>query len=156
MPLPRVRFTVRRMMIVVALVAVLLGGASAVDRLTRRQAAFARRAVAWETRREIYDGGVWELRCGRYAGDESILGKSGSYTPPTPETRAVLIARFHALTTYCDAMKRKYERAAARPWYPVEPDPPRPALDEQMRAVMFGQSDIFRVPVQPIPLESRR
>lgn len=28
---------------------------------------------------------------------------------------------------YFDAMRRKYERAARRPWLPVAPDPPLPA-----------------------------
>jgi hypothetical protein len=35
-------------------------------------------------------------------------------------------ARWRARAAYFDRLRHKYERAAARPWLPVEPDPPPP------------------------------
>jgi hypothetical protein len=51
-----------------------------------------------------------------------------------PEDRATLSARWagraadlRALASYHEFLKRKYERAAARPWLSVPPDPPPPS-----------------------------
>jgi hypothetical protein len=48
--------------------------------------------------------------------------------PPdaTPEEYAQGARRCRARAAYQAALGRKYERAAARPWLPVAPDPPVP------------------------------
>ncbi len=51
-----------------------------------------------------------------------------------PEDRAILSSRWagraadlRAMASYHEFLKRKYERAATRPWLPVPPDPPPPS-----------------------------
>jgi hypothetical protein len=100
MRLPRVRFTVRRIMLAVAVVAIVLGGL----RLWCLSAHY--RALA-EVHRQKAD----EVVRGTYA------GPGGSYhlewcAWPSPNKE------------YHLRLKENYERAASRPWLPVEPDPP--------------------------------
>jgi hypothetical protein len=105
MRLPRVRFTVRRMMVAVAVAALLLIGVV----LWRRSEEYRRRA-------ESHDSLLWsELPVavdeaaspGRLGGGLSVVG---------------LLRR----AKYHHDMSQKYWRAAARPWLPVAPDPPEP------------------------------
>jgi hypothetical protein len=103
MPLPRARFTVRRLMVAVVIFAMAAGG-------WRWYAATRRRE------REYSD---WAWRYGfleRGARDEARRSQ-----------------RRYAYTDiklrYFEAMRLKYERAARCPWFPVEPDPPEPEPD---------------------------
>jgi hypothetical protein len=148
MRLTHERFTVRRLMVAVALVAVLLGGVSRAVRLRRLSDSYARRALNWDYRRDFYEGGIWNLRYGKYADGESGLARSGRFAHPAPAVRAELIHRLRGVAAYCDELRRKYEGASARPWRPVGPDPPAPLIDERMRAVAFGD-DAFRTPDRP-------
>jgi hypothetical protein len=103
MRLPRVRFTVRRMMVVVAAVAILLSG-----ELMRRRRAPCLGRLAWLAGREKAwgaDDPSWErevaspyLKGGKQMGVAEAL---------------VEIAR----------QKRKYEYAASHPWLPIPPEP---------------------------------
>jgi hypothetical protein len=136
------------MMALIALAAVLLGAGSHGVRLVRLREAYARRAVAWDYRREFYEGGVWNLRHGEYAGGEGELARNWGYAQPAPEVRAELIRRIRRVAAYCDELRRKYEAASARPWRPVGPDPSPPPIDERMRAVAFGD-DAFHAPDRP-------
>jgi hypothetical protein len=96
---PRLRFTVRRLMTVVAVVAVLLGGFS----LGRRSAYLNR---LWLDHRREAD------RIARLAVTGSVV----------PSDRRSSGARF---LWHCE-MASKYGYAASHPWLPVEPDPPEP------------------------------
>ena len=108
MHLPRLRFTVRRMMLAVAILACILAVAAMAFRSyegKRRVALF--RALAeyhmmmeWKSKREIY-------------GTDSA-GHHRHFSAPTPRND------FHR------QMREKYERAARDPWLPVAPDPPVP------------------------------
>src|SRR4051812_34065975 len=120
MRLPPGRFPGRRMMVAVAAVAVLFGTAAG---LRRRRESFERQAgeYAKKSREELMAG---MLADHRYA---SI-----------PELR--MRDEHYRLMDYFDGMKRKYERAAARPWLAIEADRPPPAwpdgvprVDEFMR-----------------------
>jgi hypothetical protein len=106
MQLPRLRFRIRWMMTVVALVAVLMGG----FRLWRLRESY-RQQAAWHRRLEVSSG-----RIARYAGAMSRIGIE------PPGAGAALSKR----AEYRAKMRQKYEQAAARPWLPVEPDPPAP------------------------------
>jgi hypothetical protein len=104
MRLPRVRFTVRRMMAAVAIAAALLGPLVYLKRRSDRfwtihleQAALAqglRNSLARMNQRERSDGAVW-------------MG---------PMERS----------NYHKRLSMKYREAALRPWLPIEPDPPKP------------------------------
>jgi hypothetical protein len=102
MKLPRVRFTVRRMMVAVALVALCLAAWSYWDRRDERFLEFAVKAMTHTTLARDYE-------TGRPFG--SLLERA----PVNPRKAA-----YHA------ALARKYERAASHPWLPVAPDPPEP------------------------------
>jgi hypothetical protein len=94
--------TTRRLMLAVALVAASLGGFGWVEALIQRRALCLRRATDYAVRRQTL--------CCRLPDH------------PTAEERD----RNRILAAYYDRLVQKYERAAARPWLPVEPDPPRP------------------------------
>jgi hypothetical protein len=96
MRVPRVRFTVRRMMVAVAMLAALLAiGAG----LQRRQARFERLFS--------YHRGL--------AGPMIIH----SFDPGSPTSKTAS-GRWHW------DLSMKYADAARRPWLPVAPDPPEP------------------------------
>lgn len=98
MRLPRPRFTVRRMMLAVALLAVLLGA----DKLRQQSAQYRERAE----------------ECAIYETDSrGVLMDEGD-----PDRR-VFLARE---AEYYSRLKAKYERAARYPWLPVKPDSPEP------------------------------
>src|SRR4051812_4169586 len=114
MPLPRMRFTVRRIMGAVAAVAVLLGLYGGFLHLARRAEGFRRLAHV-------------------HADEEAFLreiiaisgeGASVDFFPglalPSRRVTARAVADLHA------SLKWKYERAARFPWLPVAPDPPEP------------------------------
>src|SRR5262245_38985812 len=100
------RFTTRRLMVLVAVVAVLL----CVGRLVQQRLAYQRLAAehaiseATLRYREAAQIRMWRI------------GKTARSEWETSRTRA----DFHA------AWKRTYERAARYPWLPVPPDPPSP------------------------------
>jgi hypothetical protein len=106
MRVTRVRFTVRRMMVAVAVMAVVL---SAADQLRRRRESFVQRAE--ESKRRV---------SAAYRDEQSArVGNPFDFDPRTT-TAYSQWAEHHS------AMREKYERAAASPWLFVGPDPPEP------------------------------
>jgi hypothetical protein len=99
MPVPRARFTVRRLMVAVAIIALALGVYCWTTLLRDRAARCRRLAVGYEIDEQLY-------------GDPRI-------GPPDPAARAVIVRHVAGL-------RRKYDRAARYPWLPIERDPPDP------------------------------
>ncbi len=114
MKFPRVRFTVRRMMVIVAVSAALMGAGVGYVRLSRKAAGLRARA-------------------GEHAAMEQTLrwmiATSGADAPvdisPGPGIRSKRFTA-RAVADHVAALKAKYERAARFPWLHVEPDPPEP------------------------------
>jgi hypothetical protein len=102
MRLPRPRFTVRRLMVAVAIVGLGLG---------------------WiEVRRKQFTSMALDhYRKFREPCDEEGFGVSS--TPPISEERRVVLRERDA---YHQAMCDKYHQAARDPWLPVTHDPPEP------------------------------
>src|SRR4051794_18059328 len=100
MRLPRVRFRVRRLMIAVAVVALLAGGAVEGE---RRRARFHQLAVHYIQR---------ELQYSVF----SYSGPGGEHRRKQWEAHLRQTARHRA---YYDEMSQKYRRAAKYPWLPV-------------------------------------
>jgi hypothetical protein len=129
MRVPRVRFTVRWMMAAVAVVAMGLGVRAQLARwhqLARYyeiRAGRLRRSVA--TFRSIDDmcQEQW-IEHYRAADERSLPGPKTYYGWAERYGEETAFARRHA--EYLDHLRRKYQRAAAQPWWPVEPDPPPP------------------------------
>jgi hypothetical protein len=112
MRMPRFRFTVRRMMVAVAIVGFLLGAAAMWRIAASRGASAAYHAREAEfSRRSLKD-----YRDGRV----TLRGTL------TDREAARIARRLERIAPYHDVLARKYERAARYPWLPVEPDPPEP------------------------------
>jgi hypothetical protein len=119
------RFTIRRMMVVVAVVCVLFGTTAG---LLRRRSWLQRRA-------EYY---------GREASRELMMGmtitRAATFSPSPMELR--MQDAYLELSDYYAALELKYKRAALHPWLPVGPDPPPPAwpsgvtTDQEIRAII--------------------
>ncbi|MGO9465485.1 MAG: hypothetical protein ACLQIB_53385 [Isosphaeraceae bacterium] len=116
MSLPRVRFTVRRMMVAVALV----GLAFWIVRLWAARQLYLEKA-AWHAG---YGASVlrspdtiayWESRW-----TDQRHGKPARYPWPGGPPFVPAMAKYH------DAMRIKYERAARYPWLHIEPDRAEP------------------------------
>jgi hypothetical protein len=112
MPMPRARFTVRRMMALVAISAALL----AVGALIQRSLKLGERAAYHE----------------RMASEEAEKARSlenlaRAANDPQDAAEIRVVADGHARVSAWHArMGAKYHRLARRPWLAVEPDPPEP------------------------------
>jgi hypothetical protein len=125
MRLPRVRFTMRGMLIAVASVALLMGGMRLLWlRSVYRKAALAHatdenlaRTLQRMVKNEGKDERELEIAFGIKVQPESeaVTAKRAADTRVNQKT-----AEYHA------ALKQKYEKAASRPWVPIAPDPPPP------------------------------
>jgi hypothetical protein len=117
MKLPRFRFTVRRMMVAVALLAIILEGSivwvrysssrARAEMITAQVGYLRGLAAKAPTPKAVIRGLVLGVRPG---------------TPPVPATGET-IAEW---TDYLETLARKADRESRRPWLPVEPDPPFP------------------------------
>jgi hypothetical protein len=142
MPLPRLQFTVRRIMIVVAIVAVALGANDLRRRKVRYDA--LRSTHEWRGRSSM---SLAELHASTAAANEREVERlraavrSGHDTPrPEAEAAAQITSniegaaaieraaerQFRARARFHELLRKKYERAARYPWLVVEPDPPEP------------------------------
>jgi hypothetical protein len=113
MHLPRVRFTVRQLMAAVTVLALVL---AVVDQLRRRRESFQQRAKV--CRQKV---------CDAYMDEQSARTTNRfDYDPRTT-------AAYYQLIEYYGALRVKYERAAAHPWWFVGPDPPEPVWPRGVR-----------------------
>jgi hypothetical protein len=115
--MPRVRFTVRRMMIAVAIVGAALG-----------LGLWGMRATRWANDCKTRAG--WHTSWGRYmiaeADEYRIAIESGTSLHPEAKNYPRYEARERARGRFHLRLAAKYERAARYPWLPVAPDPPEP------------------------------
>ena len=103
MRIPRVRFTVRGMMVAVAVFALLSASGQLRERYEGLRDRYELMGVMHAAHEILErDGGV------------DVFSGFGLVKPNAQR------AAYHA------EMRRKYERAARSPWLPVEPDPPEP------------------------------
>ncbi len=110
MPLPRVRFTVRRLMVAVAVVGLALWLGKGLIRHWRYRSLAAAYATKESLARRLSTGDVT-------ATSSTLFATRPGEQPVT----SVMANR-----DYYAAMREKYERAARSPWLPVAPDPPEP------------------------------
>jgi hypothetical protein len=113
------RMTTRRWMIAVAVVALLIGAAVAIDRRSKR---FARLAASHADVAMEHFSTVMA-----FGGDPPPLQEIEKY-PPAAQGPVRYLHRAKTLMLYHRALKEKYDRAARYPWLSVEPDPPEPEL----------------------------
>ena len=130
MRLPRPQFTVRWMMILVAIVDLIAGGWVEVRRLQRFSVDFAERAKQLRYRAARLSPGL-KLTQDEWVAERRAAAKwNREYhdtglsmwqvgTPPPPEVCRIMAAHWSRL-------EEKYRQAARFPWLPVEPDPRTP------------------------------
>ncbi len=120
--MPRFRLTVRWMMVVVAVMAMILG------LLVERRARFWIVSLAHKRERVAFpvsDLDMYLLTTDRPLGQD----RSPSYVAAELEAHAESVRAARPLSefiAYHQAMADKYKRASIRPWMPISPDPPRP------------------------------
>src|SRR5262249_28254588 len=114
---PSGRFTVRRLMVAVAVVAILFGGMVELPRL-------------WTLRQEYLvlaeKYGYWETRLDGAVGIRQAITYYSARLPRGPEPSPDRLARMKAEASYYAGLRAKYERATRHPWLPVAPDPAPP------------------------------
>jgi len=119
MRLPQVRFTVRRAMIVVALAAFMLAG----FRAWQWRAHYLERASSYgATANDCADAAAW-LELLRDDTEEKARRGDLSWKDSAVNLRREA-EKTRRWSAYWDQLRRKYKAAAARPWLPIEPDPP--------------------------------
>ena len=124
MRLPRPQFTVRRLMLVVALAGLALGGGIWGSKMWRLSGVHARTARFHRS---------W---LGLYRQRETVILKSlgrleqfaaqHALPPPSVARHRDDAAGYARKADFREALALKYERAARYPWLPVETDPPEP------------------------------
>lgn len=160
MRMTRFRFTVRGMMVALAIVAALI----ACEKARRSRA--SRLAVAADHEKwgatlglnlrlvqELIDDDKHSLRNG-YSDRDRILASIAAWQPIRDE--------YEAIVAYHAALGRKYRRAAARPWEVVAPDPPEPPIPQLVFPVEApskpspdeGQGEPAEVAIPDLPAES--
>ena len=131
MRIPRVRFTIRLLMITVAMV----GGFLTVARLVylwrhyqalaamhaSKEVNYVRQAQGYERKQD------W---CARQATIANLQSASfrGSTWERLATSSGATAHDLRRLAAHESRLERKYERAARHPWLSVEPDPPEPEL----------------------------
>jgi hypothetical protein len=118
------RFTVRRLMVGVAILGMTFGGYLQAWRLVRLSERYSGRVLNYrvlEARAEFTSGMTWAEWRARSEQIERANArdgfKLGRVYPPELARR---------LLPYARGMALKYEYAASHPWLPVAPDPPEP------------------------------
>jgi hypothetical protein len=115
MRLMRGRFTVRRLMIVVASVALIIFGEQ-----TRL------RYLEYRTKYECYKVDVWVMRASAEDPQIELCGYMRLDEKDVARLRLGQVEKSLRYARYFEALRDKYAAAMRRPWLPVEPDPPKP------------------------------
>jgi hypothetical protein len=143
MRLPRIRFTVRRIMLIVAITAVALGAndlrlryqryraLSSVHEWTGRSCStmaerHAATAAGNEREAERLRAAIRSDRESKHPQVVQGILQIAANTAAQAEVERAAERKFRARAQFHEALRVKYERAARRPWILVEPDPPEP------------------------------
>jgi hypothetical protein len=136
MRLIRVRFTIRRLMVAVAIVGMVLG---TVEGLRRRRELFEQRAGMFA--QKVSDEITAEQNY-RMARRGNRPGSAFYYDGRTTTAHYELVDHYSAL-------REKYDQAAARPWLVVAPDPPEPTWPKNVpRDPPWTKEDADRLPMR--------
>jgi hypothetical protein len=105
---PRLRFTMRRLMVAVAIIAVLIGAGRWVVEMRTRSIAHSRRAREFAS---MIAGAISETQTTEGRWIDRYDNENG-----------------RIIEAWAGTLARKYWRLSDYPWLPVEPDPPFPKL----------------------------
>ena len=134
MRVPRVRFTVRRMMVAVAIVAVVMGATIEAKRFGRLSRQYQRKAIASAREERLWHralrGGMaseveaQQLSAVLRAKDQDL---ADLWAEAASESSGA-VRGVREIVAHHARLRRKYEHAASRPWESVAPDPREPPL----------------------------
>lgn len=132
MGLPKLKFSIRTVLIVVAVLALGLGGYDGWRRsvVYQRHASYHAdrlRVVEWLTEELAACDEADSMRFGYSGGDRDRFWQFSADTElgmPAAEFRAVL----GRLRSHHEGLARRYRRASYFPWISVPPDPPEPEM----------------------------
>jgi hypothetical protein len=119
MKLPRVRVTVRGLMVLVAVAGLLVSFAVLVQRR-----AYYRLQMAMY--RDAEEASLEMVRATDRRLEQIETASRPGQTVPEVDTLRTYNERVRAQAEYYEELVSKYRRAADRPWLPVAPDPPAP------------------------------
>ena len=119
----RPRFTMRRLMVVVAIVGLLMGGSLWIVRMRTRSAAYRQRAFEFSLM-TARDGGVIFTEDGKF---------HSKYDNENDWLRDAWACK----------LAEKYWRLSLRPWLPVEPDPPPPELLAHPKNTVDDENEMY-------------
>ena len=114
MRLPRPRFTIRLMMALVAVAALALSVEATRRQIANLSLAYLGRARDYQSKADVSSVSALE---------SEYLSQRGRSPDPKYAQRNI---GYRRLSEFYLTMKRKYERAATRPWLPIAPDPAPP------------------------------
>jgi hypothetical protein len=115
MRLSRPRFTIRLMMVLVAVAALALSVGVTRRRMANLSFTYLARATEYQSKAEVARVSALE---------SEYLSQHGRTPDPKYAQRGI---GYRRLSAFYLTMKRKYERAATQPWLPIAPDPAPPA-----------------------------
>jgi hypothetical protein len=140
MRLPRPRFTMRRLMVVIAIASGLLGVTAEAVKLLGKKAAYRSRAAMHAVEARALTANFHRIYLARKSYEKRVDERREEADPRgyldlgrrIPANRMMLLKfdelRYSNLFRYewHERMREKYETAARYPWRPVPPDPPQP------------------------------
>jgi hypothetical protein len=116
------RFTIKRIMLAVAALALIMGGLRVVWLRDRYQKTAAYYAMMENLHRDF----VRFVEESERAEEQLALAFGEKAARADKEQQAAEARRIQRQADYYAALRRKYEQAARRPWNLVDPDPPPP------------------------------
>jgi hypothetical protein len=122
----RFRFKVRTLVIAVAVVGLVLGGVQMWRRAVQFEKTARYFALVEASERRTYD---WLSMRAEGGESERLLTRSRPSKDDRHRAvaaRADMATRAGRIAAHSEALRRKYEWAAAHPWASVSPDPPTP------------------------------
>jgi hypothetical protein len=116
---PRVRFTIKRMMVAVAILGLIMGG----SRMAWLSIRYRRAAQYYATLERFFRQVQRLAQENVKSQDELALLVGSSPLLENKLARTAAAVTFQHTGDYYAALRRKYERAAFCPWFPVGEDP---------------------------------
>jgi hypothetical protein len=150
MRLPRVRFTIRRMMVAVAVLALLIGADQLVRRSTRYRKMAGRfgqletasrdrhRAVERSSQQHAERAQSWVAGWGPFNDDRhraSVVAQTKDWIEAGYLSQEAAV--YAAEADWYSQLRQQYERGARYPWEPLAPHPPRPTVKHPFRLPRF-------------------
>jgi hypothetical protein len=122
LPLPRLQFTIKRMMILAAVRAVVIGAL----RIVWLRYSYLRLAAHFAITEDLYRE-IQRFEVATAKNEEELaLPFDKNVSADDREQLAAKVRMFQEQIEYFAALRQKYERSTAHSWLAVDPDPPPP------------------------------